>query len=126
MHTQTLNDRQRAFILTAYLVEKDGALDLIPFLPQSEQGLIEAALLRLSQKKEAQKNQVIQDELRRLLAVSNKGLMAELHPDWIVQAIQNESGQMIATIIRYLPGDKVKLELSTYDLNKGRIIWRDK
>jgi translation initiation factor IF-1 len=25
-----------------------------------------------------------------------------------------------------LPGDKVTLELSPYDLSKGRIIWRDK
>ena len=26
----------------------------------------------------------------------------------------------------YIPGDKVTLELSPYDLTKGRIIWRDK
>ena len=28
--------------------------------------------------------------------------------------------------IRILPGDKVTMELSPYDLSKGRIIWRDK
>ncbi len=28
--------------------------------------------------------------------------------------------------IRILPGDKVTIELSPYDLDKGRIIWRDK
>ncbi len=28
--------------------------------------------------------------------------------------------------IRILPGDKVTIELSPYDLTKGRIIWRDK
>ena len=28
--------------------------------------------------------------------------------------------------IRILPGDKVTLELSPYDLTKGRIVWRDK
>mgnify|MGYP002574156809 FL=1 len=27
---------------------------------------------------------------------------------------------------RILPGDKVTMELSPYDLSKGRIIWRDK
>ena len=26
----------------------------------------------------------------------------------------------------FLPGDKVTIELSPYDLTKGRIIWRDK
>ena len=28
--------------------------------------------------------------------------------------------------IKILPGDKVKLELSPYDLTQGRITWRDK
>jgi translation initiation factor IF-1 len=36
------------------------------------------------------------------------------------------SGKLRMHYIKILPGDKVKLELSTYDLNKGRIIWRDK
>ena len=32
----------------------------------------------------------------------------------------------VQNFIRILPGDKVTLELSPYDLTKGRIIWRDK
>ena len=36
------------------------------------------------------------------------------------------SGKMRMNFIRILPGDKVTLELSPYDLSKGRIIWRDK
>ena len=28
--------------------------------------------------------------------------------------------------IKILPGDKVTIEMSPYDLTKGRIIWRDK
>ena len=28
--------------------------------------------------------------------------------------------------IKILPGDRVTLEMSPYDLNKGRIIWRSK
>lgn len=36
------------------------------------------------------------------------------------------SGKLRMNFIRILPGDKVTLELSPYDLNKGRIIWRDK
>ena len=34
------------------------------------------------------------------------------------------SGKLRMNFIRILPGDKVKLELSPYDLNRGRIIWR--
>ena len=36
------------------------------------------------------------------------------------------SGKIRMNMIRILPGDKVTLELSPYDLSKGRIIWRDK
>lgn len=36
------------------------------------------------------------------------------------------SGKLRMNFIRILQGDKVKIELSPYDLNKGRIIWRDK
>ena len=36
------------------------------------------------------------------------------------------SGKIRMNFIRILQGDKVKIELSPYDLNKGRIIWRDK
>ena len=36
------------------------------------------------------------------------------------------SGKLRMNFIRILPGDKVTIELSPYDLSKGRIIWRDK
>jgi len=34
------------------------------------------------------------------------------------------AGKMRRYRIRILPGDRVKLELSTYDLNRGRIVYR--
>ena len=36
------------------------------------------------------------------------------------------SGKLRMNFIKILPGDKVTIELSPYDLTKGRIIWRDK
>jgi len=36
------------------------------------------------------------------------------------------SGKLRMNYILILPGDKVTLEMSPYDLSKGRIIWRDK
>ena len=36
------------------------------------------------------------------------------------------SGKMRVHHLRILPGDKVKLELSPYDLTKGRITYREK
>jgi translation initiation factor IF-1 len=36
------------------------------------------------------------------------------------------SGKMRLHFIRILPGDKVMLEISPYDLSKGRIVYRQK
>ena len=36
------------------------------------------------------------------------------------------SGKMRMNFIKILPGDKVTLEMSPYDLSKGRIIYREK
>ncbi|MDD5687329.1 MAG: translation initiation factor IF-1 [Elusimicrobia bacterium] len=36
------------------------------------------------------------------------------------------SGKMRMNYIRLLPGDKVKVELSPYDLTRGRIIYRER
>ncbi|MBI4803485.1 MAG: translation initiation factor IF-1 [Elusimicrobia bacterium] len=36
------------------------------------------------------------------------------------------SGKMRINHIKILPGDKVKLELSPYDLSRGRIVYREK
>lgn len=36
------------------------------------------------------------------------------------------SGKMRMNYIRIYPGDKVKVELSPYDLTRGRITWRSK
>ena len=42
------------------------------------------------------------------------------------QFLAHISGKLRMNFIRILPGDKVTIEMSPYDLTKGRIIWRDK
>ena len=42
------------------------------------------------------------------------------------QVLAHISGKLRMNYIRILPGDRVTLEMSPYDLTKGRIIWRDK
>jgi translation initiation factor IF-1 len=36
------------------------------------------------------------------------------------------SGKLRQNFIRIIPGDKVRVHMSPYDLTKGRIVWRDK
>ena len=42
------------------------------------------------------------------------------------QILGHISGKLRMNFIRILPGDKVKVELSPYDLTHGRITWRAK
>ena len=42
------------------------------------------------------------------------------------QVLAHISGKLRMNYIRILPGDKVTIDLSPYDLSNGRIIWRDK
>ena len=42
------------------------------------------------------------------------------------EVLAHISGKLRMHYIKILPGDKVKLELSNYDLTKGRITWRAK
>jgi translation initiation factor IF-1 len=57
-------------------------------------------------------------------ALSNAMFRVELENGH--QIIAHISGKMRMNYIRILPGDKVKLEMSPYDLSKGRIIYRYK
>ena len=42
------------------------------------------------------------------------------------QILAHISGKLRMNYIKILPGDKVKVELSPYELNRGRITWRAK
>ena len=57
-------------------------------------------------------------------ALPNTNFKVELENGHIVLA--HISGKLRMNFIKILPGDKVTLEMSPYDLTKGRIIWRDK
>jgi translation initiation factor IF-1 len=57
-------------------------------------------------------------------ALSNAMFRVELENGHVV--IAHISGKMRMNYIRILPGDKVKLEMSPYDLTKARITYRYK
>ncbi len=42
------------------------------------------------------------------------------------EVIAHISGRMRKNYIRILTGDKVRVELTPYDLSKGRIVYRDR
>lgn len=66
--------------------------------------------------------------------IEMQGVVKESLPNAMFQ-VELESGHMILAhisgklrmnFIRIIPGDKVKIEMSPYDLTRGRITWRAK
>ncbi|HIQ62416.1 MAG: translation initiation factor IF-1 [Christensenellales bacterium] len=70
------------------------------------------------------KNDVIEVEGTVVEALPNAMFQVELPNGHRIMA--HISGKMRMNFIRIYPGDKVTLELSPYDLTRGRITWRSK
>ena len=70
------------------------------------------------------KDDIIEMEGKVLEALPNAMFQVELESGHVILA--HISGKLRMNYIKILPGDRVKLELSPYDLSKGRITWRAK
>ncbi|MCR4296705.1 MAG: translation initiation factor IF-1 [Elusimicrobia bacterium] len=69
------------------------------------------------------KEEKIEVEGKILEALPNAMFRVEIAKDKIVLA--HISGKMRMHYIKILPGDKVRIELSPYDLTRGRITYRE-
>ena len=70
------------------------------------------------------KDDVIETEGVIVEALPNATFKVKLSNGHIITAYI--SGKLRMHYIKIIPGDSVKLEMSPYDLTKGRIIWRSK
>lgn len=70
------------------------------------------------------KQDVIETEGIVTEALPNAMFMVELQNHH--QVLAHISGKLRMNFIRILPGDKVTIELTPYDLTRGRITWRSK
>lgn len=70
------------------------------------------------------KQSAIEQDGTIIEALSNAMFRVELENG--VQIIAHISGKMRMHYIKILPGDKVRVEMSPYDLTKGRIVFRYK
>lgn len=70
------------------------------------------------------KDDVIETEGKVIEALPNATFKVALSNGHVITAYI--SGKLRMNYIRIIPGDTVKLEMSPYDLTKGRITWRNK
>ena len=67
------------------------------------------------------KEDVIEVEGKVLEALPNAMFKVQLENGH--EVLSHVSGKLRMNYIRILPGDRVTIEVSVYDLNKGRITW---
>lgn len=72
----------------------------------------------------AKNNDVIEMKGNVLESLPNATFKVELENGHVL--LCHISGKMRMNYIRILPGDSVTVEMTPYDLNKGRITFRDK
>ena len=70
------------------------------------------------------KQDVLEIEGTVVEALPNAMFQVELQNGHVILA--HISGKLRMNFIRILPGDKVTVEMSPYDLTRGRITWRSK
>lgn len=70
------------------------------------------------------KDDAIEVEAKVIEALPNAMFRVELESGHTILA--HISGKLRMNYIRIVPGDKVTVEMSPYDLTRGRITWRSK
>ena len=83
-------------------------------------------------KKKQSQNQNVVEEKKSKNAIEVDGIVLDVLPGGQFRVelpnkyvvVAHVSGKIRQNNIRILPGDTVTMELSEYDLTKGRIIWR--
>ncbi|OVE82463.1 hypothetical protein BVY03_00935 [bacterium K02(2017)] len=107
-----LDAQQKAFFLiTLKLLGKDSE-KIINWLPEEQK---HEMLSRFEDLKSHDANSiqyVATSELRHLSQPKNLSYLADVHNDWIIDLVKDESVEMISTIMRYLPPERVNAILS--------------
>lgn len=102
-----LSPRQKAFFLIALYQRPKSVEPLFEQLPESECAEMKQMYSELRSNREADIKQVAKSELRKLNSVKVSTYLNEVHEDWLVDLLKQESPLMIATVLRYLPAERV-------------------
>ncbi len=72
------------------------------------------------------KHDVIEVEGTVIESLPNTMFRVKLNGQEDHTVIATLAGKMRMNYLKVVPGDKVRLELSPYDLSRGRIVWRNR
>ena len=119
-------------------VSRQGACDERTRLKLEEGGRLTNSEIRKARPLDRGRGQHLTEEGKRTMAkddvIELEGTVVEALPNAMFQVelpnghkiLAHISGKLRMNFIRILPGDKVTVQMSPYDLTRGRITWRSK
>lgn len=103
-----MTKRERAFFLVALKYRPRDVDGLLRFLPKTQQDKMRSLYDQLKVHDPGSVQWVAAGELRKLGGPGSRTYLSEVHTDWILELLICESPHMIATILRYLPAERIR------------------
>jgi hypothetical protein len=108
-----LTARQKAFFLIVLKQRLKNAAPLFAFVSQGEEKEMTKMYAELSGRGEKEISAVATSELRKLASSKKQNYLADVHVDWLVDKLCEETPEIIAAILRQLPAERVRAILDT-------------
>jgi hypothetical protein len=90
------------------LSERPGDVQaLFPYLPRTESAEMAAVCGELKDKPAETVAAVARSELQKLARAGTRTYLNDVHSDWLVQMLKDEPPLVLATVLRYLPAERV-------------------
>lgn len=106
--------RQKAFLLTAMKCNSPERVEvLLKELPQNVQATLMPTFEKIRKYDSQSLRSVILSELKKMSRPKSRSYLSEVHNDWIVDLLSAESPEMVSTILRYLPAERVQAVLDS-------------
>lgn len=112
MNSQT-QEAHEVMLLMSLLVDEKETSDLLSFLPDTEQAPLKKELTTYLSLNPKDRHDSVFATLKKFWNKKNGGSLFDIHPDWIMDALLEESPRTVGTILRYLPSEKTSRLIET-------------
>lgn len=103
----TLSVQHKSFFLWALRFRPKSLADFLKFLPQNVQNELNELSEKIQNLDDDQLQTFALKELKKMGRSFQTSYLPEVHTDWLLERLKDESPYMISAILRYLPADRV-------------------
>jgi len=99
---------QKVFFLIALKHRPDAVSELFPYIPEAQKEYMQKLYDQLKDSDVKSIKAVATSELRKFSKPSTRSFLGDVHNDWLLEILLNESPEIIALVLRHLPAERVK------------------